>query len=258
MSEKAIRRRRLEPAAQPFVLVTGAARGLGEAIAHRVAVDGCTVGVGYRSSVERAERVVADIRAEGGAAREIHLDVTDERSIASAFRLVRDTYGRLDGMVNNAGVNQGSFLARSSIPAIRKVVETNLLGTVLCTREAIRLMSRGQGGGIVNIGSVTAVTGTPTEAVYSATKSALIGFTKSIAIESARSGIHIHVIQPGLLETDMVSHVPPEVLAVLKRLAPPVTPTNVADTVAFFLQPAAQSLNGCVVSVDGGMSARTM
>ncbi len=187
--------------ANKIAVVTGASKGIGAAIARQFAAQGATVVVNYARSREGADKVVADIVAAGGKAVAMVADVAVERDVAQLFQAVKELYGRVDLLVNNAGVYSFAPLAEITPEAVRRMYDINVLGMLLATREAAALMPA-SGGAIVNIGSVVSTMAPPTSTVYASSKAAVDTITKALAKELGPRGIRVNAISPGLTITE--------------------------------------------------------
>jgi NAD(P)-dependent dehydrogenase (short-subunit alcohol dehydrogenase family) len=243
------------------VIVTGASRGIGAAIARLVGVDGFPVAVNFLTNRAGAEQVVREIVAGGGRAIAIHADVSREEEILRLFETTVGELGQIGGLVNNAGVTGGLHRVDAvTAQAITQVLATNVAGTILCSREAVRRMSvrhGGAGGSIVNISSLAARTGGAGEWVhYAASKGAIDSFTVGLAREVAREGIRVNAVAPGLIGTEL--HAANGVPDRLDRLAPsipmgrPGTALEVAQGVLWLLSAAASYTTGTILEIGGG------
>ena len=238
-------------------LVTGASRGIGRAIALRLAAEGAGVVVNYHSGENEAASVVSEITASGGSAIAFQASVA---SAEEANRLVDATVevlGGIDILVNNAGITRDNLLMRLSEDDWDAVLDTNLKGAFLCTKAAIRPMLRQRSGRIVNMSSIVAITGNPGQANYTAAKAGLIGFTKTIAREVASRGITVNALAPGFIETQMVEAIPEDLRKqILERI--PLgqfgTPDDVARSVVFLASDDGAYITGQVIGIDGGLS----
>jgi len=236
------------------VLVTGASRGIGRAIAGRVAAEGATVVLAARDESRLAE-AVAEITAAGGRAESVALDVTDRDSVGAALGRVIEAHGRIDGLVNNAGVTRDNLLLRMKDEDWQQVLATNLTGVFLCTQAALRPMIKQRSGRIVNVTSVVGLVGNAGQANYAASKAGVVGFTKSVAREVASRGITANAVAPGFIETDMTANMTDKAKEAVTAAIPMGrvgSPEDVAGTIAFLLSDAADYITGQVLGVDGG------
>jgi NAD(P)-dependent dehydrogenase (short-subunit alcohol dehydrogenase family) len=243
------------------VIVTGASRGIGAAIARLIGANGFPVAVNFLTNLAGAEEVVRNIVAGGGRALAIHADVSREEEILRLFETTVRELGPIGGLVNNAGVTGGLFRV-DAVPAqaIAQVLATNVAGTMLCSREAVRRMSvrhGGVGGSIVNISSLAARTGGAGEWVhYAASKGAIDSFTIGLAREVASEGIRVNAVAPGLIETELhaANGVPDRVerLAHTVPMGRPGTALEVAQGVLWLLSAAASYTTGTILEIGGG------
>ncbi len=244
-------------ASSQVALVTGSSRGIGRAIALDLARSGVKVVVNYASSPEAAEAVVAEIAAAGGEAWGYRADVADEEQVEAMVKAVLEREGRLDVLVNNAGITRDGLLMRMKTADWRQVIDLNLTGVFLCTRAVSRSMLKARSGRIINITSVVALMGNPGQANYSAAKAGVLGLTRSSAAEFASRGITVNAVAPGFIATDMtrnLDHAPILAAIPLGRMG---QPEEVAGVVRFLAcDPAAAYLTGQVLQVDGGMVMR--
>jgi 3-oxoacyl-[acyl-carrier protein] reductase len=237
-------------------IVTGASRGIGRAIAERLAADGCHVACFARSQEKLAE-VVEAIESAGGSAEAVAVDVGNPDQLREAIEGVADRNGRLDVLVNNAGITRDTLLLRMDDEQFDEVINVNLKSVFVATKAASRYIMRSKSGRVINIGSVSGVIGNKGQANYAASKSALSGFTKTVAREFAGKGVTANVIAPGFVTTDMTAELPPQVIDEAKKLIPMNRmgePEDIAAAVAFVAGESAGYLTGQVICVDGGMA----
>ena len=236
-------------------LVTGATRGIGKAIAIRMAKEGAHIGVAGRD-IDKAEEVAGEIRSLGVRGIAIRLDVSNPDEVKGAFEKFINEFGRIDVLVNNAGITRDALILRMKDEDWDSVLDTNLKGTFLCSREAIKIMTRQHSGKIINISSVVAFTGNPGQTNYSASKAGIVGLTRSIAKEYASRGITANVIAPGFIQTAMTDALPEKVKEEMKKLIPLGRfglPDDIANATVFLASEEADYITGQVIHVNGGM-----
>ncbi|MEX0651206.1 MAG: SDR family NAD(P)-dependent oxidoreductase, partial [Actinomycetota bacterium] len=187
-------------------VVTGASRGIGRACSVALAESGWTVAVGYRSDEAAAKEVLEALESAGTPGLTVFLDTTDETSVVEGFRRVTEEAGNVTGLVNNAGFSQDGLLLKYSMETYDKVMATNVKGAFVCAKAAMRGMLREKWGRIVNVSSAVALHGNAGQTVYAASKTALLGLTTSLAREIAAKGVTVNAICPGLVDTEMTSH----------------------------------------------------
>ncbi len=246
-----------QPLAGQVALVTGASRGIGAAIAKDLAAAGATVVVNYASSPAAADAVVAEITAAGGKAWAHQANVADEAQVEALVKAVQEREGRLDVLVNNAGITRDGLLMRMKSADWQSVIDLNLTGVFLCTRAVSRGMLKARSGRIINITSVVGLMGNPGQANYSAAKAGVIGLTRSSAAEFASRGVTVNAVAPGFIESDMTAELDKEPILAAIPLGRMGQPSEVASAVRFLASdPAAAYMTGQVLQVDGGMVMR--
>lgn len=239
-------------------LVSGASRGIGRAIALRLAQAGADVAVLYASNAQAAEETCDLIRQEGRVAVAIVCDVADGAAVAVAVKQAIDGLGGLDILVNNAGITRDALLPMMKEQDFTDVLSTNLAGAWHLIRHTCRQFIKQRSGRIINISSVVGIRGNPGQANYAAAKAGMIGLTKSVARELAARAITCNAVAPGFIDTDMTKAMPEQHLRAalaqvpLNRIG---TPQDVAGLVAFLADDEAAYITGCVIPVDGGMCA---
>jgi 3-oxoacyl-[acyl-carrier protein] reductase len=238
-------------------VVTGGTRGIGRTIALRLAAEGANVAVSYRSNDEAAEETAASVRAEGVKCAVFKGDVASPADVQALFKGVSDVFGRVDILVNNAGITRDNLMMRMKEDEFDEVLRTNLGGTYLCTRAALRPMIRARWGRIVNVSSVVGLVGNAGQANYAASKAGIIGFTKSVAREVAQRGITANTVAPGYVETELTGSLPEEVKDQIRNQVPMGRfgeAEEVAEVVAFLAGEGAGYVTGQTIAVDGGMT----
>ena len=237
--------------------MTGASRGIGAAIARELAAAGATVVVNYASSPEAAQGVVAAIQAAGGRAWAHQANVAEEEQVEAMVKVVLEQEGRLDLLVNNAGITRDGLLMRMKSADWQSVIDLNLTGVFLCTRAVSRSMLKARSGRIINITSVVGLMGNPGQANYSAAKAGVIGLTRSSAAEFASRGVTVNAVAPGFIESDMTAELNKEPILAAIPMGRMGQAAEVASAVRFLAaDPAAAYMTGQVLQVDGGMVMR--
>ncbi|MEO1716593.1 MAG: 3-oxoacyl-[acyl-carrier-protein] reductase [Planctomycetota bacterium] len=239
-----------------IAFVTGASRGIGKAIALRLAADGRHVVLASRSEGPLSE-VKAQIEQAGGSASVCAVDVSDRDALANAVTTTAKDHGRFDILVNNAGITRDNLLMRMSLEEWDAVIATNLTSAFVAMKAAARPMMKGKFGRIVNIASTSGLVGNAGQANYAASKSGLVGMTRSVARELGGKGVTANVVAPGFIATDMTGDLPEDVMDSIKGMVQVGRlgePEDIAAAVAFATADDAGFLTGQVITVDGGMT----
>jgi 3-oxoacyl-[acyl-carrier protein] reductase len=236
------------------ILITGASRGIGRATALLAAENHAQVIVNYQKSSNKADNLVAEITGKGFSASAICCDVTCEEDVREMFRIIREKYGRLDILVNNAGIMKNNLLLMTKPQEYQDIMDVNCKGTFLCTQYAAKMMIRQKGGKIINLASIMGVYGSKGLTVYSASKSFIIGFTKSAAKELGMFNISVNAVAPGFIDTDLTADTKPQIKdeilhnIALGRIG---KPEDVAKVILFLGSELADYISGQVIGVDG-------
>ncbi|MBI5409304.1 MAG: 3-oxoacyl-[acyl-carrier-protein] reductase [Nitrospirae bacterium] len=236
-------------------LITGAARGIGKAIALGMAKEGADIGIAD-VNVESAEKTAQEVRALGVKSISIKLDVSKQTEVAGAFESFIKEFGALDILVNNAGITRDNVLLRMKEEDWDAVLNINLKGSFLCSKEAVKIMAKQRYGKIISISSVVAFMGNPGQANYSSSKAGLIGLTKTIAKEYASRGIRANAVAPGFIQTAMTDVLTDAVKEEMKKAIPLSqlgTPEDVTNAVIFLASKESDYITGQVLHVNGGM-----
>jgi len=236
-------------------LVTGASRGIGKSIAISLGLLGAEVIVNYSSSDASAEEVAKSINDKGGSSYKLKFDVSDEESVSTAInQIIRDS-GKIDILINNAGITRDGLLMRMKASQWDEVLNTNLKGVFLCTKNVSKFMIKQRSGKIINITSIVGLIGNPGQANYSASKAGVIGFTKTCAKEFASRGIKVNAIAPGFIETEMTENLKTDDLLKMIPLGKLGSADQIASLVNFLVSSdASEYITGQTISIDGGMN----
>lgn len=237
------------------VFITGSGQGIGKQIAIAMAKEGANVAVSD-INIENAGAAAQEIRSLGRESIAIKLDVSKQNEVIAAFETFKNEFGVIDILVNNAGITKDTLVIRMKDDDWDAVINVNLKGTFLCSREAIKLMVKQQHGNIISISSVVAFTGNPGQANYSASKAGIVGLTKTIAKEYASRGIKANAVAPGFIQTAMTEAIPEKIREEMKKNIPLGyfgAPEDVANAVIFLASSDADYITGQVLHINGGM-----
>ena len=237
------------------VLITGAAQGIGRSIAFAMAAQGANIAVAD-TNIEKAENTAKEICALGVRGFAVKLDVSLKDEVSSAFKTVMTEFEKIDILVNNAGITKDALIIRMKDDDWDAVLDINLKGTFLCSKEAVKYMAKKHYGKIVNISSVVAFIGNPGQANYCASKAGILGLTKTTAKEYASRGIRANAVAPGFIQTAMTDSLPDKVKDEMRKNIPLDkfgTPEDVANAVVFLSSHESDYITGQVFHVNGGM-----
>ena len=238
------------------VVVTGASRGIGKEIALKYAENGYNVAINYVSDKTNVEELEKEFKEKGAEALIVKADVSKSEQVQEFIKAVIEKYGKIDVLVNNAGITRDMLLMRMKEEDFDKVIEINLKGTFLVTKEVVPYMMKKRDGKIISLSSVVGVTGNAGQCNYSASKAGIIGFTKSIAKELASRNIRANAVAPGFIETDMTDVLSDEVKENINKQIPMRrmgTAREIANVVYFLGSEESSYITGQVINIDGGM-----
>jgi len=238
------------------VFVTGASRGIGKSIALELGKDYQVI-VGFSNSKDKAHEVAEEIKKLGGESLAVQLNIADRNSVDEAFNLIEKTYKNVDILVNNAGITKDNIIPRMKDDKLNDVIKTNIIGNFDTSQRSIKKMIKNKWGRLIFISSVVGISGNQGQANYAASKGGLLALTKSLAKEVGRRNITVNCIAPGLIETDMTSHLSDTVKQgyldriPLKKLG---KPKDIGQMILFLCSDEASYITGQTISIDGGMS----
>lgn len=236
------------------LLITGASRGIGKAIALLSAQNNANVIINYNKSEQHATEFLVFLNKNGFYASVFQADVSCEEQVKEMFAFIKEKYGKIDVLINNAGIMHNALLALSSMELFNHTIDVNLKGMFLCTRYASNIMRKQKSGKIINVSSIVGLYGNEGQTIYSSSKAAVIGFTKSSAKELGRYGITVNAIAPGVIQTDLLQDLhPPKKEKMISNIALGRigSPEDVAKVVLFLSSYLADYVSGAVISVDG-------
>ena len=239
-----------------IALVTGGSRGIGSFICTELAKAGATVIINYSNSKDSAEEVLKKIESASGNGEVVKFDVSDSNEVEKSIKEIIDKYEKIDILVNNAGITRDSLFMRMKENQWDEVFETNIKGVFNCTKNVIRMMIKNQYGKIINISSVVGEMGNPGQVNYSSTKSALIGFTKSLAKELGSKNINVNAVSPGFIETEITDVLSDTIKEKYKEIIPLSRfgqPEDVAKAVLFLASDDSSYITGEVLKINGGL-----
>lgn len=237
-------------------IVTGASRGIGRAVALKLAQDGFNIVVNYSGSQQRAEAVAKEVEAFGVQALVVQANVSDADAVKVLVDTTLETFGSIDVLVNNAGITRDNLIMRMKEQDWDDVIDTNLKSVFLCTKAVTRPMMKQRAGRIINVASVVGIVGNAGQANYTASKAGVIGLTKTSAKELAARNILVNAVAPGFIETEMTDAMPEEAKTGMLSQIPLAKlgkPEDIADVVSFLASDASRYMTGQVLHIDGGM-----
>jgi 3-oxoacyl-(acyl-carrier-protein) reductase len=239
-----------------WVVVTGGSRGIGSSICKQFAESGANVAFIYLEQHEAAQKTLGDLRGLGVQAEQYCVDVADHGAVHDTFRQILEGAGKIDVLVNCAGINRDKTLQNLTAEAWERVLDTNLTGCFNCSQAVVPSMRRNDYGRIISISSIIALTGNIGQANYAASKSGMLGFTKSLALETAKYDITVNAVCPGFINAGMISTIPDKIRETIVAKIPKQRlgePEEIARTVMFLASPESGYVTGQVISVNGGL-----
>jgi len=237
-------------------LVTGASRGIGKAIAIKVASLGANVAINYRNSIEQVKEVINEIEKLGVKAIAIQCDISNYNDVEKMIKKYIDEFGSIDILVNNAGITKDNLIMRMKEEDFDSVIDVNLKGSFNCIKHVSSIMLKQRSGRIINISSVSGIVGNAGQVNYSSAKAGILGMTKAVARELASRGITCNAVAPGYIKTDMTDVLSDKIKEHVKNTIPLNkfgTPEDVANAVGFLASDDASYITGQIINVDGGM-----
>ena len=246
----------MKRAQDKVVIITGGASGIGRVSALRFGAEGATVVI-WDIDAAKAEATRAEIAAQGGQAVAAVVNTTQPEQVAAAAQAVQDQFGRIDVLINNAGITRDATLRKMTLAQWQQVLDVNLTGVFICTQAVAPFMEARQSGRIINTSSVVGLYGNFGQANYAATKAGLIGLTKTLARELGKYSITVNAVAPGFIATDMIDSIPEKVIDMLRSRTPLRrlgTPEDIASAYLFLASDEAGFISGAVLSVDGAVT----
>jgi 3-oxoacyl-[acyl-carrier protein] reductase len=240
-------------------IISGATRGIGKSIAQELAKEGANISFNYLRSQAQAEELEQEIKKSGAKAKGFKADIRDFNAVKEWVEKTKELFGSIDFVINNAGIIKDKALALMELSDWNDVINTNLGGTFNLSRAALVSLLKQKSGIVINLTSVSGITGIPRQTNYSASKAAIIGFTRALAQETAAYGVRVNAVAPGFIETDMLAELADEYKSLILKKIPLARlgrPEEVAKTVKFLLSENASYITGQTIVIDGGLAIR--